>query len=154
MSWGYLGLLAATTSILLVSLGADCSSCFQWGLLLAFFGALITIAFGWDRIRGSERRQLVIDRLGFVHEGRRVPWESVISLLWVADAGGEGGMPEHVEIRVRSIPGFEAPRHRRVNVLHRNFGIAPNALIDIFEAAALPRRIPVLAIEPEGERGP
>jgi hypothetical protein len=150
--WFHLGLIAGALAIVLVvTFSAYCSGlCEQLGSTLGFFGAFVTVCLVVDRIwfRGSERRRLVIDREGFVNEGRRVPWDSVVSIMWMAGSGGEAPRPEHIRIEVRSTPGFEAPRHRVVDVFHSAFGIAPNRLIYLFETAALPRRLSVLAVEP------
>jgi hypothetical protein len=148
--WIHLGLLAgATAAVLMITFSVNCSGCVQWGLTLGLAGAFLTIVVAVDRIRSGRRpSQLVIDRRGFVNDGRPVPWESVMSIMWVASKGGDAGWPEHIEIRVRSTPEFEAPRDRRVRVIHRDFAIAPNTLIDLLEAAALPRRVRVLAVEP------
>jgi len=71
-----------------------------------------------------------------------------MSILWNQGEGGEAPIPEHIEVRVRSIEGYRAPREGRVRVDHRQYGVPSNVLIDAFEAAALPRRIYVLAIQP------
>lgn len=79
-------------------------------------------------------------------DGRQVPWESVMSIMWVAGKGGEG--PEHIEIRVRKTATYRPPRDRVILVHHGRYGIKANLLIDLLEAAALPRRVRVLAVEP------
>jgi len=97
---------------------------------------------------GSRGLELRIDREGFVVRGGRVPWDAVMSMAWRYDSTGG-----YIEVRVRSGQGYRAPRHGRVQIDHRQFGVPANALIDAFEAAALPRPIPVLAIEPSPPTG-
>lgn len=101
----------------------------------------------WFKRGGSRGLELRIDREGFMVRGRIVPWGAVMSLLWrVGDDAGE-----HIEVRVRSIEGYRAPRDGSVQVFHRQYGVPANVLIDAFEAAALPRRIYVLAVEPPSD---
>lgn len=122
----------------------------QNAAFVAIVGAVVTIGFAWDRMKDATKRRLVIDRQGFVIEGRPVPWEAIMSMQWVP-AGGEHG--EYLEIFVRNAGGYRAPRSGQVFVDHGAFGMRPNTLIDLLETAALPRRIPVLAIEPPPARG-
>ena len=110
--------------------------------------ALMLAPIVWFMFRrgGTRGLELRIDREGFVESGERVPWNAVMSLLWRRDDIGE-----HIEVRVRSIEGYRAPRDARVQVHHRQYGVPANVLIDAFEAAALPRRIYVLAVEPPSD---
>lgn len=133
-----------------VVVGVDCDfpGCSQpWVLGAGGIVAAIVIAAAWYQ-RGRRGLELRIDRDGFIESGARVPWEAVMSILWDQGQGGEAPIPEHIEVRVRSIEGYRAPRDRRVQVHHREYGVPANVLIDAFEAAALPRRIYVLAVEP------
>lgn len=136
---------------LVVGVECDYPGCEQpWILGACGIGASILIAAAWLK-RGRRGLELQIDRDGFIESGARVPWEAVMSILWKRE-GGQSGIPEHVEVRVRSIEGYRAPRDRRVQVYHRAYGVPANVLIDAFEAAALPRRIYVLAVEPPTKR--
>jgi hypothetical protein len=151
-SWSAVVALATgSVLVLVVALLAEAPAARDWGVPLGVFGAIVSVALFSDRMRTDAARQLVIDREGFVVDGRHVPWEAVMSMLWV-QAHSEAG-DEHIEVRVHSIAGFEAPRQRRVLVFHKAFDLSANTLIDLFEAAALPRRISVLAIEPPSMRG-
>jgi hypothetical protein len=137
---------------LVVGVACDHPGCRQpWILGASGIGASILIAAAWYK-RGRRGLELQIDRDGFIDSGGRVPWEAVMSILWNQGRGGEAPIPEHVEVRVRSIEGYRAPRDRRVEVYHREYGVPANVLIDAFEAAALPRRIYVLAVEPPTKR--
>ena len=102
--------------------------------------------FFWKR-GGRRGLELRIDREGFVVRSGRVPWDAVMSVAWRPD--GTGG---YIEVRVRNGTGYGV-RDGRIQVDHRQYGVPANALIDAFEAAALPRRIPVLAIEPSPQTG-
>jgi hypothetical protein len=137
---------------LVVGVECDYPGCGQpWILGAGGIGASILIAAAWYK-RGRRGLELQIDREGFIESGGRVPWEAVMSILWNQGRGGEAPIPEHVEVRVRNIEGYRAPRDRRVQVYHRDYGVPANVLIDAFEAAALPRRIYVLAVEPPTKR--
>jgi hypothetical protein len=133
-----------------VVVGVDCDypGCWQpWVLGVGGIVGAVVIAAAWYH-RGRQGLELRIDRDGFIQSGAMVPWEAVMSILWNQGQGGEAPIPEHIEVRVRSIEGYRAPRDHRVQVHHREYGVPANVLIDAFEAAALPRRIYVLAVEP------
>lgn len=148
--WIAIGLLLTLTiAVIAATIATRCGECLPWTLSLGFFGLIGVGVMVEDRMRSEARRRLVIDRRGFVADGRRVPWEAVMSMLW---AEGPDHTPAHVEVRVRPTQSFEAPSERRVLLFHSEFGIGANALIDLLEAAALPRRVPVLAVEPPGLR--
>jgi hypothetical protein len=144
--WSIAFALAVTVLAVLVSAGSVCSTaCRQQAVFVGVVGAVASVGLVWDRMKDGTKRRLVIDRRGFVVEGRAVPWEAVMSMAWVP---GDGERREHIEVRTRTTTGFRAPRLRSIIVDHGSYGMKPNTLIDLFEAAALPRRIPVLAIEP------
>jgi hypothetical protein len=153
--WIFPGLLAGgTTAVFVIAFSVDCSGCVKWGVTLGSVLAFLTFAAAVDRmLRPRRPRQLVIDRTGFVNDGRRVPWESVESIMWMAPRWGDAGYPvsypAHIQVDVRST---NAPRRDVVPVFHADFGIAANRLIYLFEAAALPRRLSVLAVEPPSSR--
>ena len=150
--WIYLGLLGGgTIAVFVIAFSVDCSGCVKWGVTLGSVLAFVTFAAAVDRIllRPSRPRQRVIDRGGFVNDGRRVLWEAVESIMWMAPKWGEAGYPAHIRIDVRSTT---AVRHDVVDVFHSDFGIAANKLIYLFEAAALPPRLSVLAVEPPSSR--
>jgi hypothetical protein len=133
-----------------VVVGFDCDypGCSQpWVLGVGGIVGAVVIAAAWYQ-RGRRGLELRIDRDGFIESGGMVPWEAVMSILWNQGQGGESPIPEHIEVRVRNIEGYRAPRDHRVQVNHREYGVPANVLIDAFEAAALPRRIYVLAVEP------
>jgi hypothetical protein len=122
-----------------------CESARGTGYFAVTLAPIVWFLFRRGGTRGLELR---IDREGFVLSGRRVPWDAVMSILWNQGRGGEAAIPEHIEVRVRSTEGYRAPRDARIQVYHREYGVPANVLIDAFEAAAVPRRIYVLAIEP------
>lgn len=154
-AWGsVLPILILSSSFIAYDLvvGVECGYCGQpWILGAVGIGASILIVAARYR-RGRQGLELQIDRDGFIESGKRVPWGAVMSILWNQGQGGEAPIPEHVEVRVRDIEGYRAPRDRRVQVYHREYGVPANVLIDAFEAAALPRRIYVLAVEPPRKR--
>jgi hypothetical protein len=117
-------------------------------VILGGLGIGASLMFAWVRLRrGVAGIELRIDRNGFVVEGTRVPWEAVISILWRAGPTRqfEG---DFLEIRVRSIEGYRAPRDRTIYLEPRLYEVKANLLIDLLETAALPRRVRVLAVEP------
>ena len=96
--WLHLALLAGgTTAVFVIAFSVDCSGCVKWGVALRFPRSVRDVRRrgGSDRVRGPTI-SLVIDRSGFVNDGRRVLWESVESIMWVAPKWGEGGYPAHI----------------------------------------------------------
>jgi hypothetical protein len=55
---------------------------------------------------------------------------------------------DFIEVRVRDAGEYRAPRDRTIHLEHGLYEVRANLLIDLLEAAALPRRIRVLAVEP------
>lgn len=136
-------LLIVGLALILLSLGCSTYACGRargTGFLALTLAPIVWFMFRRAGARGLELR---IDREGFVESGTRVPWDAVMSLLWRHEDSGE-----YLEVRVRSVDGYQAPRDRRVLIDHRRYGVPANVLIDALEAAALPRRIYVLAVEP------
>jgi hypothetical protein len=76
-----------------------------------------------------------------------VPWGAVLSITW-RSGPTEDFSSDFIEVRVRNTEGYQAPRDRTIYLEHGLYEIRANLLIDLLEAAALPRRVLVLAVEP------
>jgi DivIVA domain-containing protein len=137
-----------SAAAIVIGLFFDCRECSGFVVL----GALGVLASIWIALRtyrrGSEDLELRIDRDGFQVEGTRIPWAAVTSIRWRQGRGEEGNPRECIELQVRNAGPYRAPRDRKVFLTHGEYDVRANLLIEMLETAALPRRIPVLAIEP------
>ena len=149
-AWGSTALVFLS-SFLLIALDlmsdADCYGC-EGGVVLGGLGVLIALGLVWRTIRrGAAGLELRIDREGFVIEGDGVPWDAVMSITWKSGPTDRLDS-DFIEIRVRETATYRPPRDRVIFVQHGRYEVKANLLIDLLEAAALPRRVRVLAVEP------
>jgi hypothetical protein len=142
--------LVAAVLTVLAGLSFECEECEGPAIAIGVvIGVLLLGVTVWDASRwrrGAD--ELRVDRDSFWFEGGRVPWEAVMSVLWNAGSGGEGGSAPFVEVRVRTTESYRPPRSGIVAIPHGEYRIEANTLIDLLETAALPLRITVLAIDP------
>jgi hypothetical protein len=149
-AWGSTALVFLSSFLLIafdLMSDADCYGC-EGGVVLGGLGILSGLGLVWRTIRrGAAGLELRIERHGFVLEGDRVPWDAVMTITWKSGPT-DRSESDFIEIRVRETETYRPPRDRVIFVRHGLYEIKANLLIDLLEAAALPRRIRVLAVEP------
>jgi hypothetical protein len=149
-AWGSTAVVVLSSALLLgldVVADEDCRRC-DGGAISGGIGMLVALGLVWRTLRrGRAGLELRIDQDGFVVHGERVPWGAVLSITW-RSGPTEDFSPDFIEVRVRNTEGYQAPRDRTIYLEHGLYEIRANLLIDLLEAAALPRRVLVLAVEP------
>lgn len=150
-AWGSTAILLLSSALLLGLdvVAEDCRACDGGAAISGGIGLLVALGLVWRTLRrGRAGLELRIDRDGFVvHGEERVPWGAVLSITW-RSGPTEDFSSDFIEVRVRNTEGYQAPRDRTIHLEHGLYEIRANLLIDLLEAAALPRRVLVLAVEP------